>query len=602
MRGKVIPLRPGRSRTTKRSGVAVESADGVAHDLVAHDLVAHDLVACDLVIVGAGVAGLSAALAAAGRGVERILLVTKTPFGNGGNSLWAQGGVAAAVGEDDTPELHAADTVAVAGGLADAAAVAVLVREGRWRVLELQSHGAVFDRGPSGGLALGREAAHSRRRIVHAGGDATGREMLRALSAAVTAQPAVRVAAGWQAVDLMVREGRVFGLAALDATGRQVEVRAPAVVLATGGVGQLWQATTNPVEATGDGLALAARAGAELVDLEFVQFHPTALAVGDDPLPLLSEALRGEGAQLLAFAGGALADAAAGQRFMLAEHPAAELAPRDVVARAIARQLAAGARVLLDCRHLADFASHFPTIAASCARHGLDPAVDLLPVVPAAHYHMGGVAVDGQGATSLPGLWACGEVAASGVHGANRLASNSLLEALVWGARAGEDAARRVRQAAASSQSVLSALPLEVAPPAASEVDAGRPAAVSAPVDADIVTCLRHTMQHQVGVVRDAVGLADALATIDRLTTAANATGVMTLRLRNLLLLGRLIATAALRRPESRGAHFRADFPLLDPAWAWRQRLRLSGDGQIVSTAAPPTVGLTPPAPLRHRQ
>jgi L-aspartate oxidase len=410
----------------------------------------------DVLIVGTGAAGLAAALGCAGR---QVTVLTKTRLGEGGSSAWAQGGVAAALGTDDSPALHAADTLAVAGGLGDARRVDLLTTEGPARMAELVRLGAAFDRadgapdndrGPAADraagtpFALGREAAHSRRRILHAGGDATGRELVRALTDAVRRAPNVRVEEECFAVDLVVepaaRQGgsRVAGLLALDRDGRRVLHLAGATVLATGGSGQLYLHTTNPPEVTADGLAMAARAGARLADLEFVQFHPTALAVaGGGRLPLLTEALRGEGAVLVD---------GAGRRFMLEEHPLAELAPRDVVARAIHRRLAAGEGVFLDARvAIGDrFPERFPTVFQAARDAGLDPRREPLPVVPAAHYHMGGVVTDERGRTSLPGLWACGETAATGVHGANRLASNSLLEALVFGARVAGDLARRL--------------------------------------------------------------------------------------------------------------------------------------------------------------
>jgi L-aspartate oxidase len=432
----------------------------------------------DVLIVGTGAAGLAAALGCAGR---QVTVLTKTRLGEGGSSAWAQGGVAAALGADDSPALHAADTLAVAGGLGDARRVELLTTEGPVRMAELVRLGAAFDRadgapdtdrGPAADraagtgratgtpFALGREAAHSRRRILHAGGDATGRELVRALTEAVRRAPNVRVEEECFAVDLVVepaaRQGgsRVAGLLALDRDGRRVLHLAGATVLATGGSGQLYLHTTNPPEVTADGLAMAARAGARLADLEFVQFHPTALAVDDGGrLPLLTEALRGEGAVLVD---------GAGRRFMLEEHPLAELAPRDVVARAIHRRLAAGDSVFLDARGaIGDrFPERFPTVFAAAREAGLDPRSEPLPVVPAAHYHMGGVVTDERGRTSLPGLWACGETAATGVHGANRLASNSLLEALVFGARVAGDLARRLAAVPRAEEADLARLRL----------------------------------------------------------------------------------------------------------------------------------------------
>ncbi|HMB53724.1 MAG TPA: FAD-binding protein, partial [Thermoanaerobaculia bacterium] len=388
----------------------------------------------DVLVIGTGAAGLATALGCSPRAVT---LLTKSRFGHGGSTAWAQGGIAAALGDDDAPALHAADTLDVAGGLADRSAVAVLTEEGPRRVEELIALGARFDCTADGELAFGREAAHGRRRILHAGGDATGAELMRALATAVAEAPGVTVEEGCFAVDLAVevdaqgRTRRVVGALVVDGDGCRVLHLAGAVVLATGGVGQLYRHTTNPVEVTGDGLAMAARAGVTLVDLEMVQFHPTALAADSavedgGPLPLLTEALRGEGAWLVD---------GDGERFMVDEHPDAELAPRDVVARAIDRRRAAGEPVFLDAREAVGerFPERFPTVWEKATAAGFDPRAEPLPVTPAAHYHMGGVKVDGRGRASLDGLWVCGEAASTGVHGANRLASNSLLEALVYG-------------------------------------------------------------------------------------------------------------------------------------------------------------------------
>ncbi len=382
----------------------------------------------DVVVLGAGAAGLSVALGLGGR---RVDLLAKGPLGRTGNSPWAQGGIAGAVGPGDSPSLHAADTLAVAGELGDSTAVARLTSEGPERLAQLLALGARFDRDGSGQLDLAREAAHSRARVLHAR-DATGAEVVRAMGVALVVQSGLSVFESALAVDLVLDGGRAAGVLARHADGALVLHRARAVVLATGGIGRVFARTTNPPEATGDGLALAWRAGARLVDLEFVQFHPTALDVGADPMPLLTEALRGAGATLVD---------EEGRRLLVDAGPQAELLPRDVVARALWSALASGRRALLDAREAVgeSFPERFPTVFESCRRHGLDPRLEPIPVAPAAHYHMGGVDVDLDGRTSVPGLWAAGEVACTGVHGANRLASNSLLEALVFGARvAGE--------------------------------------------------------------------------------------------------------------------------------------------------------------------
>ncbi|MEO8083640.1 MAG: FAD-binding protein [Ardenticatenales bacterium] len=390
----------------------------------------------DAIVIGAGVAGLTAALGLAGAHGRRVALVTKTATLVGGSSLYAQGGLAAAVGDGDTPSDHAADTISVAGGIAVPDVVAALTAEGPAVVERLLALGTPFDRDPDGHLLLGREAAHSQRRILHADGDATGGAIVRTLAAAVVAQTGAVELTRHAAYALDVVHGAVAGVRVVGPDGRARDLRSPAVVLATGGIGHLFMNTTNPPENTGDGLAMAARAGALLADLEFVQFHPTALAApGADPLPLLTEALRGEGAVLLDDRG---------HRFMVDEHPLAELAPRDIVARAIWRRNAAGHTVFIDARVAvgARFPTRFPTVFRLCQAHGIDPRTEIVPVAPAAHYHMGGIAVDARGRSTLPGLWAAGEVTSTGVHGANRLASNSLLEAIAFGGHVADDIAR----------------------------------------------------------------------------------------------------------------------------------------------------------------
>jgi L-aspartate oxidase len=419
--------------------------------------------------------------------------------------------------------------------------------------------GARFDRTPHG-LALGQEAAHSRARIVHAQGDATGAEMVRTLRQAVRQAPWVTVVEETAAEALMVQDEQVLGVVAQAARqGRQIYA-AGAVVLATGGVGQLFRHTTNPPEATADGLAMAARAGARLADLEFVQFHPTALATGSDPLPLLTEALRGAGAVLVN---------SAGQRFMVDAHPAAELAPRDVVAREIWRQMQAGHTVFLDGRAAigAYFPTRFPTVFAHCQQHGLDPRRDLLPVVPAAHYHMGGVAVDLRGRTSLAGLWACGEVACTGVHGANRLASNSLLEALVFGERVGTDIQQELQHRPPRSR---------IQPGAEGTLSPGT--ALSREAEHALRPEIRALMWEHVGLVRTATGLRTALQALRALETRYRPPSG---EVNNLLTVAQLMAVAALQRSESRGAHCRADYPTAAPQW---QRHSLWTAGELGAT------------------
>jgi L-aspartate oxidase len=500
----------------------------------------------DLVVVGTGVAGLTAALGADG---QRVHLLSKSGLESGA-SPWAQGGVAAAVGRGDSPELHAADTVAAGAGLVDPEVAEIVTRDGVLAVRRLVEVGAEFDRGERGELALGREAAHSRSRIVHAGGDKTGAELVRALGDRVRREARIELFDAAFAARLVTAGGRIAGLLARHRGGRWVFHAAPRVVLATGGVGQLFRYTTNPAESTGDGLLLAAEAGARLVDVEFVQFHPTALAASRDPLPLLTEALRGEGATLLD---------GEGRRFMPEEHPDAELAPRDVVARAIWRRLAAGQRVVLDAtRALGDrLPARFPQVYSACREAGFDPRVEPVPVVPAAHYFMGGVAVDAFGCSNVEGLWACGEAASTGVHGANRLASNSLLEALVFGARV------------AASAGELPARPRAIVE-------------VAAPVDLDPIAAapalrreLRDLAWSALGLVRDGDSLAAAWRRIDAIWAGLPAGACET---RNLVAVARCVAEAAWRRRESRGAHFRTDFPEPLAEWQIRQQFTAAID------------------------
>jgi L-aspartate oxidase len=500
-------------------------------------------VQADFVIIGSGIAGLRAAIACASAG--RVVILTKSDP-RAGSTGYAQGGIAAAIGPDDSPARHAADTIAAGDGLADERAVHVLVEDGPRYVRELIDWGAAFERAADGSPDLAREGAHAVRRVLHAK-DATGREIARALAARLAREPGITVIDHALAVQLIVGGGRVEGVRFLDAEGRLSEARANATLLATGGAGQVYRETTNPVVATGDGVSLAFLAGARVSDLEFVQFHPTALAVPDAPRYLLSEALRGEGARLVN---------EAGERFMPRYDPAGDLAPRDRVARAIVLEAErTAAPVYLTMAHLPaeEVRARFPLITALCARVGLDLATDRLPVGPAAHYFMGGVATDLDGRTSLPGLFAAGEVACTGVHGANRLASNSLLEGLVFGGRAG--AAMAAHESGASPEPAQAARqdPLPDGPP----VVIGLPEAE-----------LRALMWKRAGVFRDRHGLDQAMTVLDpvwlsldaqlregRSFTAGN------WRLASLVIVARLVAVAARRREESRGAHARSDFP-----------------------------------------
>ncbi len=515
-----------------------------------------ELRTAEVLVVGGGVAGLTAALHARGRDV---LLVSKSPFAEGGSSVYAQGGVAAALAAEDSPADHAADTVAAGAGLCDEDVVAAVTADGPRRIGELLVLGARFDRREDGRLALGREGAHRRDRVAHASGDATGAELVRAIAAGVSGSRHVRLEDGVLVLDLVLDRGAVVGAAAIDRDGQHILYVASEVVLATGGIGRVWLRTTNPAEVTGDGLAMALGAGARAADLEFMQFHPTALDVGTSPLPLLTEALRGDGAVLIDDTG---------ERFMRREHPQAELAPRDIVARGIWRRLRDGRRVFLDARASAErLEGRFPTVVGLCREHGFELAAEPVPVTPAAHYHMGGVMVDERGHSSLPGLWAVGEIARTGLHGANRLASNSLLEGLVYGAAAGEALAAGARQPVHSMRAREAAgrLALGVADsPWLADADGS---------ERELEERLREIMWQHVGLVRDAAGLKRAAIELEELEAFG---GVGRGELANLLAVARMVNRAATIRTESRGAHHRSDTPSASPCW--RQPLVAVGD------------------------
>jgi len=521
----------------------------------------------DVVVVGSGVAGLTAALRLRAAGL-RVLVVTKTVLDDG-STRWAQGGIAAALGEGDTPEQHLADTLVAGAGLCDEDAVRLLVTEGPDAVRRLIATGAAFDQDADGEIMLTREGGHHRNRIVHAGGDATGAEVSRALVAAVRADPQVELVEHALVLDLLTdAEGRTAGLT-LHVMGEGQRdgvgaVHARAVVLATGGMGQVYSATTNPAVSTGDGVALALRAGAEATDLEFVQFHPTVLWLGPEAegqQPLISEAVRGEGAHLVD---------ADGVRFMVGQHELAELAPRDIVAKGITRRMqqTGAAHMYLDGRHFGArmWEERFPTILASCRSHGIDPVTEPIPVAPAAHYASGGIRTDLRGHTSVPGLYACGEVACTGVHGANRLASNSLLEGLVFAERIAADIVERDAAGKLTPRHEDTTREVQRVPLLASEARAE----------------IQRLMTGGVGVLRSSASMAEAALGLEALAQPhdpdpdtdgypgkGEAPQVETWEATNLHLVATALTAAARLREETRGCHWREDFPDRDDA-RWR--------------------------------
>ncbi|MDA9207875.1 L-aspartate oxidase [Octadecabacter sp.] len=513
-----------------------------------------DITTDRILIIGAGLGALYAALKLAPR---PVVLISPETLGEGASSAWAQGGVAAAMDEDDSPDSHARDTVKAGAGTVDPDVADLVTGDARRYILDLTEMGTPFDRTADGDYVMSREAAHSFARVVRVKGDQAGAQIMAALIEQVGETPSVQALEGVMAVGLETDGGRVTGVAvqaAGDARSAPIMLRAPAVLLAGGGSGGLYAVTTNPPRIRGQVIGMAARAGAAIADAEFVQFHPTAMDVGEDPAPLATEALRGEGATLIN---------ANGERFMTAIHPDAELAPRDVVARAIYAQTQAGKRPLLDTRDVLGerIKDLYPAVAEACARSGIDPATDPIPVAAAAHYHMGGIATDTDGKSTLDGLWVCGEASSTGLHGANRLASNGLLEALVYARICADGIIADVDDVAD-------------APLVALDFTSG-----GVPPEQDAVMALRNCMTNCVGVERDATGLKTALRTIADLEDRFGESPSFL----NMCATATLIAAGALLREESRGAHERIDFPETSDGPALRSQMYLK-DAMAVRT------------------